>query len=115
MDGLWNHCLRHFEKELPPQQFRTWIQPLRASSHGRVLTITAPNRFVMQWVKDRFLPVIEQLAREAAPDRVDVVLQLADQLQSTPIIAPPVATVDTAGPANNYTNLTFLYGASSRG
>jgi len=23
--------------------------------------------------------------------------------------------VDTAGPANNYTNLTFLYGASSRG
>jgi chromosomal replication initiator protein len=98
MDGLWNHCLRHFEKELPPQQFRTWIQPLRASSHGRVLTITAPNRFVMQWVKDRFLPVIEQLAREAAPDRVDVVLQLADQLQSTPIIAPPVATVDTAKP-----------------
>jgi chromosomal replication initiator protein len=98
MDGLWNHCLRHFEKELPPQQFRTWIQPLRASSHGRVLTITAPNRFVMQWVKDRFLPVIEQLAREAAPDRVDVVLQLADQLQSTPIMAPPVATVDTAKP-----------------
>jgi chromosomal replication initiator protein len=98
MDGLWNHCLRHFEKELPPQQFRTWIQPLRASSHGRVLTITAPNRFVMQWVKDRFLPVIEQLAREAVPERVDVVLQLADQVQSTPTIAPPMATVDTAKP-----------------
>jgi chromosomal replication initiator protein len=76
MDGLWNHCLRHFEKELPPQQFRTWIQPLQASSHGRVLTISAPNRFVLQWVKDRFLPVIEQLAREVTTDRVEVVLQL---------------------------------------
>jgi chromosomal replication initiator protein len=78
MDGLWDHCLRHFEKELPPQQFRTWIQPLQALSRDRVLTITAPNRFVLQWVKDRFLPVIEQLTREAAPHRVAVVLQLAD-------------------------------------
>ena len=98
MDGLWNHCLRHFEKELPPQQFRTWIQPLRASAHDRVLTITAPNRFVMQWVKDRFLPVIEQLAREAVPERVDVVLQLADQLQPGAIVAPPAAAADTAKP-----------------
>ena len=78
MDGLWDHCLRHFEKELPPQQFRTWIQPLQALSRDRVLTITAPNRFVLQWVRDRFLPVIEQLTREAAPHRVAVVLQLAD-------------------------------------
>jgi chromosomal replication initiator protein len=91
MDGLWNHCLRHFEKELPPQQFRTWIQPLQAASHGRVLTITAPNRFVLQWVKDRFLPVIEQLAREATTDPVDVVLQLADNLQTSgPSGAAPV-------------------------
>ncbi len=83
MDGLWTHCLRHFEKELPPQQFRTWIQPLQASSHGRVLTITAPNRFVLQWVKDRFLPVIEQLAREATTDQVNVVLQLANNIQTS--------------------------------
>jgi chromosomal replication initiator protein len=92
MDGLWNLCLRHFEKELPPQQFRTWIEPLQASSHGRVLAITAPNRFVLQWVKDRFLPVIEQLAREAMPDRVEVVLQLANQMQPS--------VMGTAGPTS---------------
>jgi chromosomal replication initiator protein len=97
MDGLWDHCLRHFEKELPPQQFRTWIQPLQALSRDRVLTITAPNRFVLQWVKDRFLPVIEQLTREAAPHRVAVVLQLADTpasgglAASGPLPMPPPA------------------------
>jgi chromosomal replication initiator protein len=91
MDGLWNHCLKHFERELPPQQFRTWIQPLQASSEGRTLTITAPNRFVLQWVKDRFLPVIEQLARDVAPEQVDVVLQLAEHLQATGV-APRVVT-----------------------
>ena len=88
MDGLWNHCLRHFEKELPAQQFRTWIQPLQAFSNGHVLTVTAPNRFVLQWVKDRFLPVIEQLAREAAPEDIEVVLQLA-HTPSTPIVVTP--------------------------
>jgi chromosomal replication initiator protein len=81
MDGLWDHCLKHFEKELPPQQFRTWIQPLQALSQDRVLTITAPNRFVLQWVRDRFLPVIEQLAREAIPHRINIVLQLGDNSQ----------------------------------
>jgi chromosomal replication initiator protein len=80
MNRLWAHCLQHFERELPAQQFRTWIQPLSAASEGHVLTITAPNRFVLQWVKDRFLPVIEQLARESAPEQMDVVLQLAQSV-----------------------------------
>jgi len=65
-----------------------------------LLTITAPNRFVLQWVKDRFLPVIEQLAREAASDRVEVVLQLASQSHATNMMpaAPPPApsAVDTS-------------------
>ena len=78
MNSLWTHCLQHFERELPAQQFRTWIAPLSAVADGHVLTITAPNRFVLQWVKDRFLPVIQQLARETAPERMDVVLQLAE-------------------------------------
>lgn len=97
MDGLWDHCLRHFEKELPPQQFRTWIQPLHALSRDRVLTITAPNRFVLQWVKDRFLPVIEQLTREAVPHRVSVVLQLAD-VPSAMATAPSASTKSVSEP-----------------
>jgi chromosomal replication initiator protein len=48
---------------------------------------------VLQWVKDRFLPVIEQLTREAAPHRVAVVLQLADN--------PPGSAAGTSGPLPN--------------
>ena len=93
MNSLWTHCLQHFQRELPAQQFRTWIAPLSAVADGHVLTITAPNRFVLQWVKDRFLPVIEQLARETAPDRMDVVLQLAQTTNgSAAVLPPPVAT-----------------------
>jgi chromosomal replication initiator protein len=83
MNSLWTHCLQHFERELPAQQFRTWIAPLNAIDDGHVLTIIAPNRFVLQWVKDRFLPVIEQIARESAPDPMDVVLQLSQNAHSS--------------------------------
>src|SRR5512145_3213631 len=64
MDAFWTLCLQHFEHSLPQQQFRTWIQPLRPRRNGKTLILEAPNRFVLQWVKDRFLPVIEQLARD---------------------------------------------------
>src|SRR5512138_1607714 len=90
MTSLWTHCLQHFERELPAQQFRTWIAPLNAIDDGHVLTIIAPNRFVLQWVKDRFLPVIEQIARESAPDPMDVVLQLSQNAHSSAQPAFPV-------------------------
>ncbi len=119
MDGLWDHCLRHFEKELPPQQFRTWIQPLQVLSRDRVLTITAPNRFVLQWVKDRFLPVIEQLTREAAPHRVAVVLQLADNSLggapsiSRPLPNPPPATEPLKPKVREHTRLNSSFSFDS--
>jgi chromosomal replication initiator protein len=64
MDAFWALCLQHFEQSLPHQQYKTWILPLQARLSGRNLVVQAPNRFVLQWVKDRFLPVIEQLAHD---------------------------------------------------
>jgi chromosomal replication initiator protein len=82
MDSFWSRCLQHFERSLPQQQFKTWIQPLRAQVNGKTLVLQAPNRFVLQWVKDRFLPVIEQLARDHPHEegRVTVSLELGDRV-----------------------------------
>jgi hypothetical protein len=64
MNSFWRHCLARFEKELPSQQYKTWIKPLRVAVNGNCLTLIAPNRFVLQWIRDKFLVRIEQLARE---------------------------------------------------
>ncbi len=79
MDAFWALCLQHFEQSLPHQQFKTWIQPLQARVSGRSLVVQAPNRFVLQWVKDRFLPVIEQLAREHQKGQLTISLELAQR------------------------------------
>ena len=62
MDGFWQHCLDQFKNELTIQQFNTWIKPLRMEQAGSDVCLLAPNRFVLQWVKEKFLPRIEELA-----------------------------------------------------
>lgn len=61
----WQQCLDYLRDELPPQQFETWIQPLRcdvtAESGMRLL---APNRFIQDWVSDKFLGRIREICRE---------------------------------------------------
>jgi chromosomal replication initiator protein len=82
----WAACLSAFERELTPQQFATWIRPLNCAGDSGRLRLTAPNRFVLQWVKDRFGDRIETLAREVAGTTVAVEFAVADAA-SVPIPA----------------------------
>jgi chromosomal replication initiator protein len=63
--SFWPSCLEAFQRELTPQQFNTWIRPLRLEHSGDGLVLIAPNRFVLQWVKERFAGRIEELATVA--------------------------------------------------
>jgi len=69
MPSLWTRCVSHLEHELSEQELNTWIRPLHALEDGETLRLLAPNRFVMDWVRDRFLPRISNLARELAEDK----------------------------------------------
>ena len=96
MNDFWTHCLRHFERELPPQQYRTWIQSLAATQNGGSLVLAAPNRFVLQWVKDRFLPSIEHMAEEYGSGKLSVSLTLADG----PAVAQPLPASNSPAPGS---------------
>jgi len=85
MENFWSSCLHRFEKELSTQQFSTWIKPLLSEIDGNTLRVIAPNRFVMQWVKERFLKKIEQFASESGLDiaRIELILNDSDLKIST--------------------------------
>jgi chromosomal replication initiator protein len=89
MNSFWRLCLARFEKELPPQQYKTWIKPLRFEATGDRLTLVAPNRFVLQWIRDKFLPRIEHLAREHFKHDIEVAIVLAEK--ELPVSTPPQA------------------------
>ncbi|MEQ3636120.1 chromosomal replication initiator protein DnaA [Alcanivorax sp.] len=65
-EELWQRCLTRLEGELPSQQFNMWIRPLQvaASADGAELTLFAPNRFVVDWVRDKYLDRIGEVLGE---------------------------------------------------
>jgi len=57
--SLWQQCLERLEIELPEQQFNTWIRPLHAVESAQELRLLAPNRFVLDWVKEHYISSIQ--------------------------------------------------------
>ncbi|MDR2614224.1 MAG: chromosomal replication initiator protein DnaA [Candidatus Accumulibacter sp.] len=81
MNGFWNSCLGQFEQELSPQQFNTWIRPLRLEGEdtsGGELRLVAPNGFILKWVKERYLGRIEELGNRyfSAPISISLSVEL---------------------------------------
>lgn len=74
--NIWQQCLDCLAAELPSQQFNTWIKPLQVEVSGNQLSLVAPNRFIRDWVKDKFLQRIKELADEfgdaASPFKVNI-------------------------------------------
>ncbi len=63
-NSLWFRCLDRLQEELPSQQFNMWIRPLQAEEGGESLRLLAPNRFVLDWVNEKFLNRINELLDE---------------------------------------------------
>ncbi|MGY8813483.1 MAG: chromosomal replication initiator protein DnaA [Gammaproteobacteria bacterium] len=58
---IWESCLERLEGELTPQQFNTWIRPLQAVEEENNLKLLAPNRFVLDWINEKYLDRINLL------------------------------------------------------
>ena len=76
---IWQQCVDRLQDELPSQQFNTWIRPLQASEQGEQIHLYAPNRFIKDFVADKFSQRINELLLElqgsASPG---VVLEIGD-------------------------------------
>ncbi|MFH8136186.1 chromosomal replication initiator protein DnaA [Pantoea osteomyelitidis] len=61
---LWQQCLARLQDELPATEFSMWIRPLQAELNDNTLALYAPNRFVLDWVRDKYLNSINGLLNE---------------------------------------------------
>lgn len=68
--SVWKLCASSLQEELPSQQFNTWIRPLQVDDSAQTgeLRLLAPNRFVSDWVNDKFLHRIRELTASLQPD-----------------------------------------------
>ncbi len=93
MTGLWQDCLGQLQHELPAQQYNTWIRPLVASTDDNgQLSLSAPNRFVKDWVKDKYLQRIQEILSELNGGRIthaEIVVGEARPMFQRPATPPP--------------------------
>ena len=116
---LWDECLVQLERELSPQQFNTWIRPLHAVTDEQGLRLLAPNRFVKDWIDERFLQrigeILDQLGNPVPALRVEIGTRLVEPL---PVARPK--PVSNAAPTRNsslnpnYTFDSFVEGKSNQ-
>lgn len=78
--SIWPRCIHYLQDELPSQQFNTWIRPLQAETGSGHLTLFAPNRFVKDWVDDKFFERILELVSELSPENnINVSLKISSK------------------------------------
>jgi len=136
---MWNKCQRYLQDELPPTEFSTWIRPLKATIEDQQLHLKAPNRFVLDWVREKYLPRIREILASEGQERMQIQLgivsanplferkELVNESRSTNRSQKP-ATVNpiqsSMGPGNieakkgnlnkNFTFESFVQGKSNQ-
>lgn len=69
---VWQTCLKVLQRELPGQQFNTWIKPLQVTDEGEVLLLLAPNKYILDRVADQYLSRIKEVLSESGITSVDL-------------------------------------------
>ncbi|MBT5601338.1 MAG: chromosomal replication initiator protein DnaA [Gammaproteobacteria bacterium] len=69
---VWQTCLKVLQRELPSQQFNTWIKPLQVADEGEGLLLLAPNKYILDRVADQYLERIKAVLSESAISSVDL-------------------------------------------
>jgi chromosomal replication initiator protein len=57
----WPRCLERLEAELPAEDVHTWLKPLQAEQRPDAVVLYAPNAFIVDQVRERYLPRIREL------------------------------------------------------
>ena len=81
---VWSQCQRQLRNELPEQQYNTWIRPLVVRTDiapGGAVELLAPNRFIEEWVKSKFLARIQELFGEQGWPGVSLMISAGESRQ----------------------------------
>ncbi|GIX34970.1 MAG: chromosomal replication initiator protein DnaA [Lysobacteraceae bacterium] len=61
MSSCWPQVLERLEQEFGARELNTWLRPLQVRDEAQAMVLLAPNAFVVESVRERFLPRITEL------------------------------------------------------
>ena len=109
MSALWNNCLAKLENEISSSEFSTWIRPLQAIETDGQIKLLAPNRFVLDWVKEHHLAKLEEAIQQFSNGSLSVQLDIGSK-KAVPAPAPQhikAPVIKKSRP--NFLNKAFIF------
>jgi chromosomal replication initiator protein len=114
----WPRCLERLQAEFPAEDVHTWLKPLQADQRDDGLVLYAPNAFVMEEVRGRYLERIrELLAHYAGTGAVSLEIGASRKPVVAATAAPPAASTGEPFHGNldpHFTFDTFVEGRSNQ-
>lgn len=88
----WDACLQLIRERIPDRAFRTWFSTLQLVSYrAGKLSISAPNKYVIEYIEDHYLDVFQQAIHGQFGEDTELVYSIARQEKETPKVAVPPA------------------------
>ena len=67
---VWDNCLRTIKKNVNPQSYKTWFEPIRpVQLEQDILTIQVPNKFFFEWIEEHYVQLLKTSVRQELGDR----------------------------------------------
>jgi len=95
---LWQQCIDFLRDELPSQEFNTWIRPLQVDGDQAELRLYAPNRFVLDWVNDKYLNRVQELLDDLSQGQAPLVSLLIGSRRAASAAVTPRTAQATPNP-----------------
>jgi chromosomal replication initiator protein len=123
LQNAWDNALKRLRPEIPSAWFERFIRPLSPLSYADgVVTLAVPGKFVMEWVRERYLSTIQQFLSDELGGLIVVELKTeprekptADSramVTETVTIAP--SHDDVFRPLDKYSFDNYVVGQSNR-
>ncbi|MDD1613821.1 MAG: chromosomal replication initiator protein DnaA, partial [Methylococcaceae bacterium] len=109
MSSIWDNCLTKLENEIAGSDFSTWIRPLQAIESDGQIKLLAPNRFVLDWVKQHYFAKIEECIREFSNGTMGLNLEIGSKKSTTPAAINSVKPIEVKKTSPNFLNKTFTF------
>jgi chromosomal replication initiator protein len=110
--NTWQTCLKHLERELPAEDFNTWIRPLQIKTKKGRSVLLSPNEYVRDYIALNYLERIRDIFEHLDETRDSVIVEVNNRevhLEPRGKITTPVAT----GLDKRYRFNNFVQGKSN--
>ncbi len=109
----WQTCLTYLERELPAEDFNTWIRPLQPKNSRGHTQLQAPNAYVRDYISLNHLERIRDVFEHLGASRDSVTVEVSSNEAPDKTTRQPARTHFDTGLDSRYQFANFVQGKSN--